>query len=71
LLSEKGIRKQTAAILEASLSELGKLENRQITKLVGLAPMAQESGKMSANRHIRGGRTRVKKALFTASMRAI
>ena len=68
LLSEKGIGEQTAAVLVASLPELGKLENRQITKLVGLAPMARESGKMKANRHIRGGRTRVRKAPFMASL---
>ena len=55
----------------ASLPELGKLENRQITKLVGLAPMAHESGKMKTNRHIRGGRTRVRQALFMASISAI
>ena len=71
LLSEKGIGEQTAAILEASLPELGKLENRQITKLVGLAPMAHESGKMKTNRHIRRGRTRVRKALFMASVSAV
>ena len=70
LLSEKGIGEQTAAILVASLPELGKLENRQITKLIGLAPIAHESGKMKANRHIRGGRTRVRKALFMASINA-
>ncbi len=45
LISEKGIGEQTAAILIASLPELGKLENRQIAKLVGLAPMAHDSGK--------------------------
>ena len=71
MLSEKRIGEQTAAILMASLPELGKLENRQITKLVGLAPMAHESGKMKANRHIRGGRTRVRKAFFMASLNAI
>ena len=71
LVSEKGIGEQTAAILIASLPELGKLENRQITKLVGLAPMAYESGKMKGNRHIRGGRTRVRNALFMASISAV
>lgn len=40
LTSEKGIGEQTAAILIASLPELEKLENCQIAKLVGLAPMA-------------------------------
>ena len=71
LISEKGIGEQTAAILIASLPELGKLENRQITKLVGLAPMACESGKMRSVRHIRGGRMRVRNALFMASISAI
>ena len=71
LLSDKGIGEQTAAILVVSLPELGKLENRQITKLVGLAPMTHESGKMRSNRHIRGGQTRVRKALFMASVSAI
>ena len=42
-----------------------------IEYLFGLAPMAHESGKMKANRHIRGGRTRVRKALFMASISAI
>jgi transposase len=71
LQSEKGIGEQTAAILIASLPELGKLENRQIAKLVGLAPMACESGKMRSARHIRGGRMRVRNALFMASISAI
>ena len=71
LISEKGIGEQTVAILVASLPELGKLENRQITKLVGLAPMVHESGKMRSGRHIRGGRTRVRNALFMASISAV
>ena len=71
LTSEKGIGEQTAAILIASLPELGKLDNRQITKLVGLAPMSYESGKMRSGRHIRGGRTRVRNALFMASISAV
>ena len=71
LTSEKGIGEQTAAILIASLPELGKLENRQISKLVGLAPMAHDSGKMRSGRHIRGGRTRIRNALFMASISAV
>lgn len=71
LMSEKGIDQQTAAILIGSLPELGVLDNRKITKLVGLAPMTRESGKMSSERHIRGGRSRVRRALFMASISAI
>lgn len=65
---EKGIGEQTVAILVASLPELEKLENRQIAKLVGLAPMAHDSRKMRGDRHIRGGRTQIRNALFMASI---
>jgi transposase len=47
---------QTTAILLGSLPELGILDNRQISKLVGLAPMARESEKMKGKRSICGGR---------------
>lgn len=70
LTSEKGVGIQTAAILLASLPELGRANNREIAKLVGLAPMARESGKMHGGRHIRGGRARVRRALFMASVSA-
>jgi len=71
LRSENGIGAQTTAILLGSLPELGKLDNRQITKLAGLAPMAHDSGKMQNRRHIRGGRGRIRKALFMSSISAI
>jgi len=71
LQSEKGVGDQTSAILIGSLPELGLLDNRQIAKLVGLAPMAYDSGKMSGNRSIRGGRERVRMALYMASISAL
>jgi transposase len=71
LQSENGIGILTSAILIGSLPELGRLDNRQIAKLVGLAPMAHDSGKMSGKRSIRGGRDRVRVALYMASVSAI
>lgn len=71
LQSEKGVGLQTSAILIGSLPELGKLDNRQIAKLVGIAPVAHDSGKMKGRRHIRGGREKVRNALFMASISAI
>jgi transposase len=50
LQSEKGIGAQTSAILIGSLPELGRIDNRQIAKLVGLAPMARDSGSKSGKR---------------------
>jgi transposase len=55
LILEKGIGEQTVAILVASLPELEKLENRQIAKLVRLALITHESGKMMGDIHIHGG----------------
>ena len=71
LQSEKGIGLQTAAILIGSLPELGRIDNRQIAKLVGLAPMAKDSGTMSGKRSIRGGRERARMALYMASISAL
>ncbi|MDR2781106.1 MAG: transposase, partial [Holosporaceae bacterium] len=71
LQSENGVGFQTSAILLGLLPELGILDNRQISQLVGLAPMARDSGKMSGKRSIRGGRERVRRALFMASISAI
>jgi transposase len=71
LQTEKGIGEQTAAILIGMLPELGKLDNRQIVKLCGLAPMSHDSGTMKGYRAIRGGRTRVRKALYMASISGI
>ena len=71
LQSEKGVGIQTSAILIGSLPELGRLENRQIAKLAGLAPMANDSGSKAGNRSIRGGRDRVRTALYMASVSAI
>ncbi len=70
LTSEGGIGIQTAAIIISNLPELGEINSREISKLVGLAPMAYESGKMKSARRIRGGRCRVRKALYMSSISA-
>jgi transposase len=59
------------AILIGSLPELGVLDNRQISKLVGLAPMVRDSRKISGKRSIRGVIERIRRALFMASISAI
>jgi len=71
LQSEKGIGFQTSSILIGSLAELGYIDNRQIAKLVGAAPMARDSGTRSGKRSVRGGRHRVRSALYMASVSAV
>jgi transposase len=57
--------------LIGSLPELGVFDNRPIAKLVWLAPIVRESGKMKGGRHMRGGRSRMCRALFMAFVGAI
>lgn len=51
--------------------ELGALNRREISKLVGLAPLANESGKYRGRRRIWGGRADVRRVLYMAAQAAI
>jgi transposase len=62
--SVKGLADKTVAYLLADLPELGTLSNKAIVKLVGLAPIANDSGKRSGKRRTRGGRASVRSVLF-------
>jgi transposase len=58
----------TARTLIAELPELGTLDRRRIAALVGLAPIACESGLSKGYRAIRGGRPVVRSALYMAAL---
>jgi transposase len=60
----KGVAGRTVARLMAELPEIGTYSNRAIAKLVGLAPIADNSGKRQGKRPIRGGRSGVRSILF-------
>ena len=51
--------------------ELGRLDNAQAASLVGLAPLARDSGKTHGKRSIRGGRPRARQALYMPALNAI
>ena len=51
--------------------ELGELNRREISKLVGLAPLANDSGKYRGRRRIWGGRADVRRVLYMATQAAI
>jgi transposase len=70
LQSVPGIGKQSARILLGLLPELGTLNASEIAKLSGLAPMNRDSGKLRGNRHIGGGRGRVRATLYMAALSA-
>ncbi|MCW8192141.1 IS110 family transposase, partial [Verminephrobacter eiseniae] len=58
----------TASTLLAQLPELGQLNRKQITSLVGLAPINRDSGTLRGQRHIFGGRADVRRVLFVAAL---
>lgn len=64
----KGIGTTTAATLAAELPELGKLTRREISALVGVAPVNRDSGTMRGKRTIFAGRASVRHALYMATL---
>jgi transposase len=62
--SVKGVAGRTVARMHAELPEIGTYNNKAIAKLVGIAPLADDSGKYKGKRHIRGGRAGVRSILF-------
>ena len=61
--SVKGAASRTVAYLLAELPEIGTLSNRAVTKLVGLAPLPDDSGERRGKRSIRGGRAGIRSLL--------
>lgn len=70
LLSIPGIGPATAAALIAGLVELGACSGKQAAMLVGLAPVACDSGERYGRRAIKGGRAGVRSAVYMASLSA-
>lgn len=62
--SVKGVADRTVAWLMADLPEIGTYSNKAIAKLVGVAPIANDSGKRRGKRPVRGGRAGVRSILF-------
>jgi len=71
LRSVKGIGPVVATTLLTSLPELGSIKAKQISALVGLAPLNCDSGKHRGKRAIWGGRDSVRSALHMATLSAI
>lgn len=71
LLSVKGIGYTTVATLLGELPELGSMNRTQIAKLVGVAPLADQTGKQDNKRSICGGRSAVRTALYLPTMSAM
>lgn len=66
--SVKGVGKATISTLLAEVPELGKLSGREVSALVGVAPINRDSGTMRGKRAIFGGRPDVRRVLFMAAL---
>ena len=70
LRSFNGIGKANAFTLLAELPELGTLSRKKIAALVGVAPIARDSGQHRGRRCIAGGRAQVRCMLYMAAVTA-
>ena len=66
--SVKGIGPVAISTFLAELPELGVLNRAQIAKLVGVAPMNNDTGQRSSKRRILGGRSYVRRVLYMATL---
>jgi len=69
--SMRGVGDILSSNLIAKLPELGRLNQREIAALVGVAPLNKDSGKMRGKRMIQGGRAMLRKALYMPTVVAI
>jgi transposase len=66
-----GIGKVVSRSILAELPELGRLSRRKIAALVGLAPIARDSGAFRGRRMIGGGRSTIRAVLYMAAVSAV
>ncbi len=70
VLSVPGIGERTALALIIRMPELGRISREQAAALAGLAPFDDDSGTHKGQRHIAGGRGRLRRSLFAAALPA-
>ncbi len=67
----QGVGNQSIATLLTNLPELGRLNNKQISALVGVAPFCNDSGDRKGKKMIWGGRKQIRTALYMPVLCAI
>jgi len=68
--SVPGLGKTTSAGLIAAMPELGQVSNEVAAALLGVAPYDDDSGRRQGQRHIKGGRRRVRNLFYMACLGA-
>jgi transposase len=70
VLSVPGIGERTALAIVIRMPELGRVSREEAAALAGLAPFDNDSGTHKGQRHIAGGRARLRRSLFAAALPA-
>jgi transposase len=70
LQSAPGVGPVLSRTLLAALPELGRLTHKQIAALVGVAPLARDSGSRRGHRRVWGGRAAVRAVLYMGALAA-
>jgi transposase len=68
--SVPGIGERTALAIVIRMPELGRVSREEAAALAGLAPFDDDSGTHKGQRHIAGGRARLRRSLFAAALPA-
>ena len=68
--SVAGVGLKTALAILLRMPEIGRASRQEVAALAGLAPYDQDSGEHEGDRHIEGGRARLRKALYAAALPA-
>lgn len=68
LSAVKGVGAAIVAVLLAEVPELGSLSRREISALIGVAPVNRDSGTMRGRRTVFGGRASVRTALYMSAL---
>jgi transposase len=70
IASIPGIGEPTAVAILVRMPELGRISREEAASLAGLAPFDDDSRKHKGQRHIAGGRGRLRRSLFCAALPA-
>lgn len=68
--SMPGIGNGTSAVLISEVPELGNLNGKQVSSLIGVAPFTKQSGSYEGKAYIGGGRAAPRHAIYMAALTA-
>jgi transposase len=68
--SVDGVGLRTAVAILVRMPEIGRVTREQVAALAGLAPYDHDSGEQKRQRHIAGGRDRLRHSLYNAALSA-